>query len=291
MKKLIMLVGVVLLILSAIAGTTNGAVAASATPFQIAWTDGFDSTTLDSRWTWVRENPSLWSLTDNPGSMRIISSGGLHETNNNQENILLTRPPAGDFRITTRVSVSPTVNYHGASLYVYQDDDNYLEVSRVYADGQTVRLKEEIGGVTSSWYWDTPATDLYLRIVKEGDDYYSFFSPDGDTWTFTGQINDLPLSDLWVGVGAHMGPDPVSVTADFDLFTLERIVYNAGWTEDFASPTLDGRWTWVRENPALWSLTDNPGYLRIVASGSLYQNDQENLLLTPAPAGDFSVTT
>lgn len=40
-----------------------------------------------------------------------------------QKNILLTSAPDGDYRITTRVRVSPTENYNGAALYVHQDDD------------------------------------------------------------------------------------------------------------------------------------------------------------------------
>jgi hypothetical protein len=34
--------------------------------------------------------------------------------------------------------------------------------------------------------------------------------------------------------------------------------------DDFSGPTLNPRWHWVREDPAHWSLTEAPGYLRIL---------------------------
>jgi hypothetical protein len=40
------------------------------TPYQQTWIDEFNNPTLDTRWEWVREDNSLWSLTANPGNMQ-----------------------------------------------------------------------------------------------------------------------------------------------------------------------------------------------------------------------------
>ena len=191
-----------------------------------SWRDDFDSSTLDPAWSWVREDPSHWSLTANPGHMRILTqAGGVFGPGNNQHNLLLAAAPAGDFQIATQVTIAPSENFQHATLLVYQDDDNYVQVSRLYADGQKVQIKAELGGATASTYWDTAATTLYLRLVKEGDDYAGSFSLDGETWTLIGQVNDLALSNLQVGIGAMMGPVPVSVTADYDSFAIEYNQY------------------------------------------------------------------
>jgi beta-xylosidase len=66
------------------------------------------------------------------------------------------------------------------------------------------------------------------------------------------------------------------------------------WRDEFNSPSLDPRWSWVREDPARWSLAERPGYLRITTqAGGLAgpRNDQRNLLLAAAPSGDFQITT
>ena len=121
-----------------------------------SWTDDFSGTTINPRWSWIREDPTHWSLTAHPGYLRLITKGGLHQTGNDLKNLLITPVYAQSFQITTRVTVTPTENYQSASLMVYQDDDNYFEVSRVYNNGDKVRIKKEVAGATSSSYTDVP---------------------------------------------------------------------------------------------------------------------------------------
>jgi len=65
------------------------------------------------------------------------------------------------------------------------------------------------------------------------------------------------------------------------------------WRDDF-SGTLASGWQWVRETGSQWSLAQRPGFLRITTQvGDLWSsvNDCRNLLLRPAPNGNFTVTT
>lgn len=68
----------------------------------------------------------------------------------------------------------------------------------------------------------------------------------------------------------------------------------AAWTDDFQGPALDARWSWAREDPTHWSLSAHPGYLRITTqTGGIYETTekQKNLLLMPAPKGDYRIVT
>ena len=68
----------------------------------------------------------------------------------------------------------------------------------------------------------------------------------------------------------------------------------APWTDDFQGPTLDPHWSWAREDPTHWSLSARPGYLRIITqTGGIYESTekQKNVLLMPAPEGDFRIVT
>jgi beta-xylosidase len=68
----------------------------------------------------------------------------------------------------------------------------------------------------------------------------------------------------------------------------------AAWTDDFQGPTLDPRWSWAREDPTHWSLSARPGHLRIITqTGGIFgeTEKQKNLLLMPAPKGDFRIVT
>jgi beta-xylosidase len=55
---------------------------------------------------------------------------------------------------------------------------------------------------------------------------------------------------------------------------------------------LDAGWSWVREDPLNWSLTALPGSLQInVAGGYVVAGTNPNLLLRPAPEGNFQIET
>ncbi len=61
--------------------------------------------------------------------------------------------------------------------------------------------------------------------------------------------------------------------------------------DDFVG-NLDPQWTWIREDPQNWSLTALPGFLQInVQAGYVVANTSSNLLLRPAPAGNFQIET
>lgn len=68
----------------------------------------------------------------------------------------------------------------------------------------------------------------------------------------------------------------------------------AGYTDEFNSGTLDGAWSWVREDSANWSLTAMSGYMRIKTQGQdLWGSggNTENILLRTPATGDWTILT
>src|SRR5262245_49514763 len=68
---------------------------------------------------------------------------------------------------------------------------------------------------------------------------------------------------------------------------------SSSFDDNFNSPTLNPKWSWVRESPGNWSLTARPGYLHIATEGKDVQSgaDTAPLLLQNAPTGDFEIST
>lgn len=59
--------------------------------------------------------------------------------------------------------------------------------------------------------------------------------------------------------------------------------------DDFEGVLADG-WSWTRENNKTWSLTNNPGWLEIIASpGYVGGANLDNILLRAIPAGNFEM--
>lgn len=196
--------------------------APSAAAYRNTWTDDFNYSTLNNRWSWVREDSSNWSLTAQPGYMRILTQGeNITYDRNNQENLLLIPVVPGDFRITTRINFTPTQNSHQAGLIIYQDDDNYLKFHRVYDSGNWVGYLWETGGSPGVCGTEVAATTVWLQITKQGNYYTGYYSLNGVDWNQVCTGGDMSFTRLKAGLEVSHDYAAISIPADFDFFTLE----------------------------------------------------------------------
>lgn len=189
--------------------------------FTVAWTDDFQGTSLDQRWSWSREDKTHWSLTARPGYLRITTqTGGIFGKTEKQKNVLLMLAPKGDYRIVTKCTIDPKTNYQYAGLMVYQGRNNYVQINRAFTDGNSFNFDMEADGKPVNKRVPAAATTFYLRITKLGETYTGDYSPDGETWTTVGQ-GAASLVDPRVGIcAANNLPGKPHVPADFDFFRL-----------------------------------------------------------------------
>lgn len=196
-------------------------------PTPIPWRDDFDSPSLDPGWSWVREDPTHWSLTDRPGYLRItIQHGDLWGGYNDAKNLLLRPAPSGDFEVTTRVETEPTTNWQQAGLLIYQDDNHHFRLNRSYIDGGAVDfLKEERWSPAAGPHYTVcDFTTTYLKIVKRGTAYTGYYSANGSTWIEVGKYTDVDFTNLKIGLAAFNSEANVpEIPADFDYLSVSPV--------------------------------------------------------------------
>ena len=182
--------------------------------------DEFNSPSLGKQWSWVRENPSDWSLSKKAGSLVITSGkGDLQAENNNAENILL-QSANNDWVIESKLVFSrrPSGFSQNGGLLAYQDDDNYIKL--VYSagggrrgmggfglqggSGSMILAKEENGYQqnAASLSMEDIIKDnntLYLRFEKKGDIYSASCSSDGKNWKNIGSTSVM-LKNIRAGI-------------------------------------------------------------------------------------------
>jgi regulation of enolase protein 1 (concanavalin A-like superfamily) len=191
----------------------------TATP--VAGNDEFNSNTLGSQWSWVREDNTHWSLTAVSGYMRITTqTGDIYQTYADAKNILL-QTATGDWTITTKMTFKPTQNYQAAGLIVYQDDNNYIKMARAYVSANKFQFATEVGGTfANSEATDSISSNIsYLKIVKSGNNYSGYFSSDGTTYTQVWTTQTVSLSTIKIGlIAINSYPVVSELPADFDYF-------------------------------------------------------------------------
>jgi beta-xylosidase len=196
------------------------------------FTDIFSSTTLGTMWRWEREVPSAWSLTDNPGYLRIDSAAGgfLGDPPPPQNVLLTTISPDIDCRIEVHLYFRPTEDFQYAGVVFYVDPDNFLAFGRAFCDyveggcvGDGIYIDHEEEGEYQSqppiiaWSGD----DIYFRVFKVGNKYTFSVSHDGQEWIDVGEKRGVGLRPVAVGLYAVNATDEAnSIPADFDYFRM-----------------------------------------------------------------------
>ena len=195
---------------------------ASAAPLtspSTTWIDNFDGPPLNSRWSWMNEDPAYWSLTERPGFLRII-------TQQQKNNYLIQDAPVGDYAIETHLFFEPTENFQQGGLALYLDDNNQLSLVRAFcgyprcvANGVYYDVNE--GGVALTYMLATTVQDeIWLRIVRQGNVYTGYASENGTDWTEVG-APAVGYTPNKIGLRAGNNFQPVGeIPADFDYFSL-----------------------------------------------------------------------
>jgi hypothetical protein len=187
--------------------------------------DNFNKNVPGSQWSWVREDPNGRGMKD--GELIILSEEeDIAQGSNSASNILL-QSANSDWTIETKVRCLNAPLQHptrNAGLVAYECDDNFVKLVRTATfnfrrqqdagptAGQLQLLVEENGqqksvenlsmeGIAG---WED---DLWLRLVKQGDNYTAWYSVDGKKFVKMGTAKAV-LEDIRVGVIACGGVMP-----------------------------------------------------------------------------------
>jgi glucose/arabinose dehydrogenase/regulation of enolase protein 1 (concanavalin A-like superfamily) len=202
-----------------------------------------------------------YSQATHPGVLRIpVDTGDLWGTLNSTRNSLFRDIPTNWTSLRLKLSFAPTQNYQQAGLVVYQNDDNYVQITRIYNGGNKISFVRETGGTASVLQSVTApaAANLLLRLDRDPatSRISSYYSVDGTTWTAVGNgvIQAVSNPRLAIILGASPGglPDadlawaeiiaPVSASAA-PISNLSISIVAPGLTNDrfhFAFPTQFG---------------------------------------------------
>ncbi|MFC2038260.1 DUF1349 domain-containing protein [Chloroflexota bacterium] len=199
--------------------------ASTAFPFS----DEFDGAFADAEWYMVRETPGSWSLSEFPGYLGIITEyGDIRGGSNNARNLILRSCPQGDFEITTAVNFYPVSAGQQAGLIIYQDDDNFVSLSRSYSNGGIVDFVNENGTTIDSWPVSLDTTETWLKIGRHDNNYSAYVSAGGTEWEFLFEYADVFLDNPSIGLFALQSLDAQPDAVYFDFFSAGKFTGHSG---------------------------------------------------------------
>lgn len=236
-------------------------------PTSLPFVDNFDSPELDSCWTWIREDPSHWSLTERPGWMRITTQEGDY-SDLNTVNLLCRVAPTGDFRLELKVAIQSFVSHQSAGPIVRVDGQNYLSLVRSTGFGtETPALSftcASNGVLVLNQHLVVMYSDtlVWFRIDFRGGTASGYWSRDSLTWQYLSSVAPgwLTSPGTKIGVSALNGNGIIApeIPADFDYFRVDPIR-----SIQITQPNGGEQWRVFQHDTVRWQSTACDGPVRI----------------------------
>ncbi|CAG0946195.1 hypothetical protein ANRL1_02829 [Anaerolineae bacterium] len=194
--------------------------------------DEFSSATLNPKWNWEdRWQDATYDLKARAGFLRITAPTGNDLAPwTNFDAPYLIQSADGNWIAETAVEFSPTEQFQGAGILVYQDDDNLVRLERCFGGiggGEngihfSVIRDGEFEVIVTAEQAPTNAKKVELRLQREGNRYTAWWREPGKAWQTIGNTEITLPQTVQAGIiviAAEPAPD---ATADFDYFRISR---------------------------------------------------------------------
>lgn len=200
----------------------------TATPENQIFRDDF-SGTLQPGWTWENENTSRWVITSD-GWLQILGEDTALLYGQAQSNLLWRELPGSDFVVTVHLNAIPVANFQQATIYLYEDTQNFVAINRGYCApcntrGNGVYMEYKIGGAGGVYMIALQETDLYLRLEFENNVITGSFATKPDQWQRLGRFGNYFVFKR-VGLGVtnadRESDDNADLAGLFDYFEITK---------------------------------------------------------------------
>ena len=182
---------------------TAPAPALPACDYRLAQSDDFAAPALGLQWFFTCApdfSGKVWSLSENPGHLRIRTQPGDLGSLDALPGIFQQRVIDKQFSFETQLAFDAQDGREAAGLHLFHDPLMNLWLASTVRDGKKVVAvgKYNLGQRTDLWTVPNPhGATVHLKIVVDGQERATFFfGPDGKIWTKLGE-------SLYFGASGH----------------------------------------------------------------------------------------
>ena len=171
---------------------------------------------LQMGWEWRNEDPSRWEITPE-GWLQIVGEDASLLADGAQSNLLCRDAPDDDFQVTVHLYADPREDFQQATLYLYQDGDNYVAINRGYCSlcetgGGGMFMEYKVAGSWEAFNVKTQEPDVFLRLVSQGQTVTGYYAFELGEWNLMGEAENS-LADTLICVGVS-NVDQAGINAD-----------------------------------------------------------------------------
>jgi len=195
----------------------------------VLFRDDFDGA-LQPGWTWINQDPDRWSFMN--GWLRIVADDPAFymEENYGLVNFLTREVPSGEFVITAHVRADPAMNFQQATIYIFEDHENYIALNTGYC---SICASQGPGYFMETYIDSNPFedvyvhsrepndTNVYLRLVNQAGSVTGYFATAPGEWQRAGAFgNFFEFKSVGLGATNSTTEDIPDLIAEFDYFEI-----------------------------------------------------------------------
>jgi regulation of enolase protein 1 (concanavalin A-like superfamily) len=176
----------------------------------VIFQDDFKGKLADG-WTWVREDPKAWRVTD-AGLEVLLQPGNMWGGANNAKNVLVRPvpdPAKQPLEISVTVSNKPTGQYEQVDLVWYYDDSHQIKIGQEQVDGVLclVMGREEKDRTRTIAKPPFEAFSVDVRFLVSGDSLKGQYRATGEKeWRTAGECTLPKNGDPKISLQVYQGP-------------------------------------------------------------------------------------
>ena len=202
------------------------AVPAPAEEPDVIFRDDFKGKLADG-WTWVREDPKAWRVTENGLEVRL-QPGNMWGPSNNAKNVLVRPvpdPATQPLEIAVTVSNKPDGQYEQVDLVWYYDDSHQIKIGQEQVDKVLclVMGREEKDGTRTLAKIPIEALSVDVRFLVSGDSLRGQYRPaGGKEWKDAGECTLPKHGDPKISLQVYQGPENAERWGRFNAFKIVK---------------------------------------------------------------------
>ncbi len=206
--------------------TVLAPVAASAAEPEVLFRDDFKGKLADG-WTWVREDPKGWRVTE-MGLEILIQPGNMWGRSNNAKNVLVRPvpdPAKQPLEVSVTVSNKPSGQYEQVDLVWYYDDSHQVKIGQEQVNKVLclVMGREEKDRTKTLAKIPIEALSVDVRFLVSGDGLKGQYRPAGEKeWKDAGACTLPKHGEPKVSLQVYQGVKGVEHWGRFNAFRIAK---------------------------------------------------------------------
>ncbi len=187
----------------------------------IVFEDSFNGK-INRKWKILNEKKNEWNLKNNSLNL-LVQTENIWDNLATNANNMFTLDVKGNFTAEVDVSLIPENAYEQAGLAIYQNDDNYIKISKEMFNNKLslVFVSEKDGKPTVLKRIDYTNKKVSLQIERRHEKVITYFKNSNESWEIISATSSHLKNELKVALYTFSGDEKNPKWANFKNFKLK----------------------------------------------------------------------